>query len=153
MTLAPAWEGARSLGDPSPGDNPAVAPAAPYLLLRFEDVAPEGVVSAVSCDVTKYFQVLRVMRHVEDSRWERDKGNQTPGGVSAPPDNLGGSCVPGTGWLTVPGVGGTRWCRRTDTPAIVKAGGNRFKEYSKGLTENLLVSEVGKSFLKMLWES
>lgn len=74
--VALARGGARSLGDLSPRHDPAVAPpAASYLLLRFEDVAPEGVISAVPCDVTKYFQVLRVVRYVEDSRWERDKGN------------------------------------------------------------------------------
>lgn len=72
VTLGPTREGARSLGDVSPGGDPAVAS---YLLLRFEDVAPEGVVSTIPCDVTEYFQVLRVVRHIEDSRWERDEGN------------------------------------------------------------------------------
>lgn len=48
--------------------------AASYLLLGFEDVAPEGVVGAVPRDVAEYFQVLRVVRHVEDSGG-RHRGN------------------------------------------------------------------------------
>lgn len=73
MVLRPAAAG--STGAFALLPVPAVAPGTSYLLLRFEDVAPKGVVSAVPCNVTKYFQVLRVVRHVEDSRWERDKEN------------------------------------------------------------------------------
>lgn len=61
---------------PPPGRRGAGpdADAASYLLLGFEDVAPEGVVGAVPRDVTEYFQVLRVVRHVEDSGG-RHRGN------------------------------------------------------------------------------
>lgn len=37
-----------------------------YLLLGFEDVAPEHVALSISGNITEDFQVLRVVRHIED---------------------------------------------------------------------------------------
>lgn len=101
--------------------------AASYLFLGFEDVAPEGVVCAVPCDVTEYFQVLRVMRDVENSRWERDKGNETPWGVSALQTTSAPVC-PQDGLVCSPQTGRMRQCWCMAPPAIFKAGGDGFRE-------------------------
>lgn len=40
---------------------------ATYLLRGLEDVTPEDIGSGVTGDVREYFEILGIMRHVEDS--------------------------------------------------------------------------------------